>query len=488
MADSPLNVPGDVNVVTLEIKSVGGEIINIKNFFGEMNIYEDMYSNALHGTLLVSDSQNLISKIPIVGTELLNVDIVTPGFGEGYEERIKKTFVIYSIRGRSLNEDRDQTFMLYFCSAEAVDDNITRLSKRFEGTTDEIVEKIFVEYIEKPRYVTNAGNTEPKADDMTPLVIADAPHKSKIAFVSTYWSPFKILNWLARRTIGAKNSAPSFLFYETTKCFYYTSLDNLIVAQLGNPAGASVFSQYKFQKKPTSPDAVGKPTLDDAESPPFKVSKPDLDNGFNIVEEIKFPKQIDILASQDMGHFASSVGTYDLIKKESFVWNHDYTFYFETIKHMENFKISKGRAVFSQESLTSNMTYPFNVPRSVESKRFFQPIYSNNLWDDKDSIDLKPEEWLSQRQSILADMNTLKIEILVAGRTDAEVGKMINLLYPTVGDKVPTDDTNSLWDPLISGTYMITAINHKITPIRHTMNMEIAKDSFRTPIVEIERQ
>ena len=486
MADTLLNVPGDVTIVTLEIKSLSGEIIDIKNFFGEINIYEDMYSNALHGTLLVSDSQNLISKIPIVGTELLNVDIVTPEFGEGYEDRIKKTFVIYSIRNRTLNEDRAQTFVLYFCSAEAVDDNITRLSKRFEGTTDEIVNKVFTEYIEKPRWVTNTGNTEPESDDMTPLVIADVPHKSKIAFVSTYWSPFKILNWLARRTIGAKNSAPSFLFYETTKGFYYTSLDNLIVAQLGNPDGASVFSQYRFTKKPISPDGVGVATPDDDGPVQFNVAKSNINVGFQIVESIKFPKQIDVLASQDMGHFASSVGTYNLIKKESFVWNHDYTFYFETIKHMENFKISGNKAVY--EDASSNMTFPFSVARSVESKRFFQPIYSNNLWDDTDSIDLKPEEWLAQRQSILADMNTLKLEILVPGRTDAEVGKMINLLYPTVGNKVSGQDTNSLWDPLISGTYMITAINHKITPVRHTMLMEIAKDSFRTPIVEIERQ
>lgn len=226
MSDSKskhLSNPGDVSFKTVEIQSVNGEVLDIKNFIVELNIYEDIFSNALQGVLIVVDSKELLSGLPLVGDELLNLWIQTPTFGDEYGESIKKTFSIYSIKNRMLNADREQMYALYFCSMEAVSDNITQVSKKYEGTTDEIADKLYTDFLKQQRCF---GGIENK--DETPMVIADTPHEGKIAFVANMWSPFRCLNYVAQRSIGAKQKSPSFLFYETTRQFYFTSIDNLI--------------------------------------------------------------------------------------------------------------------------------------------------------------------------------------------------------------------------------------------------------------------
>ena len=48
-----------------------------------------------------------------------------------------------------LNADREQMYALYFCSMEAVSDNITQVSKKYEGTTDEIADKLYTDYLKQ---------------------------------------------------------------------------------------------------------------------------------------------------------------------------------------------------------------------------------------------------------------------------------------------------------------------------------------------------
>jgi len=474
MSDSKyLSNPGDVSFKTVEIQSVNGEVLDIKNFIVELNIYEDIFSNALQGVLIVVDSKELLSGLPLVGDELLNLWIQTPSFGDEYGESIKKTFSIYSIKNRMLNADREQMYALYFCSMEAVSDNITQVSKKYEGTTDEIADKLYTDYLKQKRCFGGIDNK-----DETPMIIADTPHEGKIAFVANMWSPFRCLNYVAQRSIGAKQKSPSFLFYETTRQFYFTSIDNLIKSQLDE---SSVFAEYVYLPKPVNP------TIDLSDGLTFDTSKPALDKGFNTVSDIRFSEQVDILKSQDQGRFASTTTVFDIMIKEATNAPHDYSYSYPDIIHMENYRVENGKATFDEGS-KDNMTYPANVTRSALSKRFFRPVHRKVLTTSDDNLlDYAPDKWLGMRQSVLEDISGLRMHITVPGRTDAEVGKIVNFKYPKVGDSADKSDPKNLWDPFLSGVWMITAIHHKMTPIAHNMILEIAKDSFHTSFQAIER-
>ena len=137
------------------------------------------------------------------------------------------------------------------------------------------------------------------------------------------------------------------------------------------------------------------------------------------------------------------------------------------------YRIENGKATFDEKS-KDNMTYPANVTRSALSKRFFRPVHRKVLTtSDDELLDYAPDKWLGMRQSVLEDISGLRMHITVPGRTDAEVGKIINFKYPKVGDGADKSDPKNQWDPFLSGVWMITAIHHKITPVAHNMILEM---------------
>lgn len=472
VTDVGLNKPGDVHIKKIELYVNEKTVVDLSQFFVELHLFEDMFSPTLHGTVLIRDAQNLIGRLPIVGNETISIDIVTPSMNSNvpidYINRFQKTFLVYSLTNRTLNAEKEQYYELNFCSLEAGVDNVTRISKAFEGATDQLAETIFNEYLAQER-----DNVAPGANYSTvksEMMISDTPHESKLKFVSPMWSPIKCLQWLAARSIGNQRKSPTYLFYETTKGFYFVSIEDLIASQMENGA---IFSEYFYQTPLTNLQT------DVA-----------LNKGFTTVEHIEFLTQLDVLRGQDLGHFASLTTVYDLVKKQYINYSYDHGFQFSENVHLENYKLTKENnnvKYVLDDKKKWNTIFPVTVNRSIDSKRFFTTIHPGLMNTTEDTIDLHPEKYVPKRNSSLMDISTLRIKISVPGRTDAECGRIVHLWYPSTQ---PKDDTKTpvsadLWDNLVSGYYLVTAIHHQITSLRHTMHMEISKDSYKNAIIDV---
>lgn len=480
---------GDVNINKVEMTLLSGETLDLEPFVVEINIYEDIFSPALTGNVVLRDAINLIGGLPLVGDEIITLDIETPGFSTlGAFDRlnkIQKSFSVYAIKNRQLNADREQYYTIHFCSLEAALDNVAKVSRKFSGNTDDIVLQIYEEFFKLPRIFNSkiavdgaeGGINETREDSQsvdnskkyTTLYVADSPHRSSISFVSPMWSPMKIINWLAKRTIGNEHESPTFLFYETTKAFYYTSIEALIDTQMKNNL---LYSDFVYNTPLTDTRTANS-----------------LNESFSTVKEVKFLSNLDVLNSQDLGHFTNSVYTFDLIKKEHKHWIYDHGMAFNDYKHMESYKFDSGSNTYvKDEEKKYNSIFPFNIMRSYNTKSFMSTINPGVLDSTEESIDLTPEKFVGQRNSLLLDINTLKLTIDVPGRTDCEVGKLIRFYYPSVGsrnDRTTRESEEVLWDPLVSGFFLITALHHHITPFHHNMVLEIAKDSYRNALLEV---
>lgn len=464
-----LQKAGDVRVNSLKLsRTTDSVLLDLLPFMVEINIYEDIFTPALYGNIVIRDTQNLVGTYPIVGDEVVYMDIETPGLstastqgGHDPINKIEKAFSVYAVKDRKVYEDKEQNYILHFCSLEAVYDNVTRISKKYSGTTDEIIYNIWEEHLRLPRYFKdNVAENEADDANKNSLVIGDTPHTSKVSFVAPMWSPIECISWLAKRSIGTRrDKAPTFLFYETTKGYYCVSLEDLIANQIESEA---IFSEYVFDTH---------------------THKNNLENDYSNVENIIFKTNLDILQSQDLGHFTSSLFTFDLIKKQDALYYYDHSFGFKDNVHLEAYK-KNGSAVEKDPDKKYNMLFPFNVVRSANSKPILATLNPGVLDSTDDSIDLHPDQFISQRLSKLMDINTLKLEITVPGRTDIEVGRIIRFWYPAVGQQ--GSDAETRFDVFISGLYIITAIHHQITQFRHTMTLEIAKDSYANPILDVQ--
>jgi hypothetical protein len=276
---------------------------------------------------------------------------------------------------------------------------------------------------------------------------------------------------LAKRSIGAEYKSPTFLFYETTKAFYFASIEELVAYQLKN---GEIYSAFVYNTNLSNLQTVSS-----------------LTKGFQTIEALQFITNLDVIQSQDLGHFASTVHSFDMVKKNYKAYYYDHGFNYKKYTHMEDGKYDTTTGKYTvpepeDESKKYKMIFPINVLRSSDNKPFVSTVNPGVLDSTEDSIDLHPEEFVSQRTSSLMDLTTLRLQITVPGRTDAEVGRLINLFYPSVGEKTKDDSEALIWDKFISGIYMITAIHHQISPLRHTMFLEISKDSYAQEIYDVE--
>jgi hypothetical protein len=439
-----INEPGDLITEAIVIMTDKGEAINITNFVMETVLFEDIFSNTMMGHVYIKDATNLITKIPLVGTETITLSFRTPTFTDS----IRKTFKITSIDDRIFTKsDVEQGYTISFMSMEAFIDNVTNLTKKFVGTTDEVVKKIFTEYLSVKRLVGSSDSSN------TPVVTSGNPHGSSVSFVACSWSPLKCINWVAHRSFINSTEAPSFLFFETNKSFRFASIEELIEKQ---KTKGGVFAEYTYA--PTYSAKTIRPNSK------YLYSKPELTKQYNIVRNIAPYSYFNVLDGQDFGYYAGTMITQDYILKTYQEYPVDYYNSYKDFKHLGD---------------PTNQSYPSKMARDTSVKNVVR-TKAYKLHNDQD--DPMYEKWMIQRNSLLFEATKFHIEIEVPGRTDIEVGVLIDFLYPKAIDKNDVSQEENALDPFISGLYLVTAIRHSFKLNKHTMFLEMMKDSFKNPV------
>ena len=88
---------GDVNIRRIQVASLlTGHTLNITSQVMAVQIYEDLFSPFITGSLIVKDSLNLSNWLPFLGQEWVEINIITPTL----KTEIKGNFYIYKITDR----------------------------------------------------------------------------------------------------------------------------------------------------------------------------------------------------------------------------------------------------------------------------------------------------------------------------------------------------------------------------------------------------
>jgi hypothetical protein len=391
----------------------------------------------------------------IVGEEYLNLKIDTPSF----DSPIWKTFRCCGVEGRTFTRDTTtESYVIHFVSPEVFLDHYTVVQSAFEGNADDIVEEIFRKYLIHPRHLTIKDETLTDSENPTELSIF-TECKTKVKFISPSWSPMKCLSWLASkvRSSDSQLKAANFMFFETNKKFYWGSLEDIIKAQRDTQTLVGIYVYAPGDVKNTEENhttiSVGQ-TL-------FK--SPDLTRDFFSVHDLNISNNINILNNLQSGYLASVHHELDVTSKTYTETIYDHVIKYPDYKHTS----ANAKGFFADEAVRS--PYAHQIVRFKHSGLF--DSIPNNL--NESAKDVMPI-----RNSLLAEMDQIKMKISVHGRTDIELGSMMYLLYPKSGPKIDSDKNKSIQDEKYSGLYIITAIHHVITLENHTMTMEIIKDSF----------
>lgn len=125
------------------------------------------------------------------------------------------------------------------------------------------------------------------------------------------------------------------------------------------------------------------------------------------------------------------------------------------------------------------------APTSYESYRRFYPTNigqpNANYIQGKQHINQNNvEHWLLERQSMITQLCSIRVKIVIPGNNSLDVGDIIKFNMPSIEPQqgVEEGSIDRKLDPYFSGNYMITAIRHHLDIKQFETVLELCKDSL----------
>jgi hypothetical protein len=386
-----------------------------------------------------------------IGEEFIFINVVTPSLNDG--QRIFKTFKVYSIANKSYAKDGSTLiYELNITSTEAFNDTLNPIFKSFKGTPSEIIGTIFTEYLQAIRNLsptqfqganTSKNTKDTSGSNKSTLTFLVTP-SNKIKFVSPGWTPLQCINWIASKSLPETNKAANFLFWETTKGFYFGSTDKIFSNLDKMQNGTYVYSESFINT--LGPDEKSK--------------------SMYAIKSLTIDKTLDQLDNTRTGYLASTVIDVDLYRKKYKNVFYDHSDKFSGYSHLHE---SETVPLFDINTLRNPLGY-------IEVN-FSTPKLHNKIENNFDEI---VKSVRGNRRSTMLELNNFKMQLVVPGRTDLEAGNIIQIIFPknSPGALTEKDKSNRKYDMLYSGYYLITNLSHKINPKTHYITMNVVKDSF----------
>lgn len=413
-----LKFAGDVSIRKLEIVGSNNYIIDITKQAVKINVYEDLFSPFTTLSIVVRESVDFITALPLKGEEIINVEIGTPTMVK-QEHIIKGKFYIYKLSDRMEMNKKSTVYVLHCISYEAMVDLNTRKSKAYRGRISDIASEIIGK---------DGLNTDKNINIETSI--------NNTKYVSNYWSPVKNLNYIA--SIGMNmNSSPSYVFFENRTGFNFVSLESLY--------GADVKQNFIKDDYVRDTDARGNSYINPEED-------------YKRILDFKVKTTYDSLATIPSGTYASRMYTYDLLKKKYTITDYSAADNYLLQKHLND------KALISDYKPVSSLNAMYNQTKHYAVHDGF--------------ADTSISKTIQERSSLLQLLDSNKIEITVLGRTDYTIGQKVNVKLPRPVPFGEKDSNDELVDASYSGNYIIVAINHNITNSKHEVTLELAKDSY----------
>lgn len=409
----------------LMLVSASGVSVDVREVMRELNIFEDLFSNTLTGSLFISDTQNLINVLPIVGAEYLVVNLVKPST----PFKISKVFRIYKISDRRKGTPNSEDYVLHFCSEELILSESIKISKSYKGmSVSAMVKDIATAYlkIDAKKFPASAlTETTGNFDVVVPL-----------------WTPLYTINWISRMARNGLSPSCSFVFFEDGLGYNFKSIEELSQqepVQVVNFMPVNLAGESGEQKSGN------------------QNAKSDTQQRLESAEEYDMMNTPDMLRGIQSGLFAGKLMRVNILDQQ--------------IKTMT----ASGTDLFNNTKHTNKNTF---IQTGQDRTKVIQTKHHDAFYRIA-ADNLKVETWMLQRNAYFSALHGFQIKVVLPGNMNMRAGTVVQLNLPaaTVGLK-----EEKPMDILYSGKYLITAIRHKIDRTKYVCILELSKDSIEQPL------
>ena len=432
----PVLKPGSFKLGDMSLYSeVTGFTVPLNTFANviEFNVYEGMFTDSMSGNILLTDSNNLIANFPIIGNEKLSLTFYTSTSEEDTEERVSKTFRVYSVDSYSKENFGTSSYILNFTSEEYIKSCNSIVSKSFSNLAiSEIVNRIY-SFLDTGKEI-DIEKTEYLHDLIVPSM-----------------TPFKALNWLTKYAVSTDYKGANYLFFETFEGYNFKSLESCMDVQ-----DEDIYATYFNIPPRTQVDYKG---------------------DYFLIREFRVKKNFNIMKNLLDGMYSSRTITHDIINRTKKIIDFNYKDSYSYYKHVEYNKRPGGQrsTMLAPEKIDSDAIDFFENPQSNLNLNL---RHSNLFSSDARKENTQREKTLQIRKSQMAQLTNLGVEVVIEGDLKIRCGYIVKINIPSS----QSAQGSWLWDPYLSGRYIVTSIKHSFSTGQHMTTLVLNKDSYYNPI------
>ena len=171
---------------------------------------EDIRRSSIHLEVTLTDSEDgLMSKV-------FGMEPIFISFADKKDNTIELQMVVYEVTNREIVGGKQMKATLRCCNEDVTNAAGILISQQFE---DKNISNIVGDLLSKT------------LNSRIPVVKKDQSI-NKFTFVTNYWNPIKIIQWLTDKAIYAESSGKSatagFVFFETQRGYHWRALDSLV--------------------------------------------------------------------------------------------------------------------------------------------------------------------------------------------------------------------------------------------------------------------
>lgn len=449
--------PSSYDIKKLILRSFSsGEEIDITYLMAELNIFEDLYKPCTTGNIVLNDSLNLVSNLPIMEGDIIEGELTRASSDiyaklYDFDYRTDFMFEIVKISKQEKMKQDIQMVVVQFVSSTWTDNFAARISKSYHK----------MPYTDMAADIYNFNLDKGGLSGELPFKsMGYVPSEGLYNAIIPNLSPYDALSWLAARATYAGTC--NYVFFENKHMFNFIPISEL----MSGPVVADYFTSSVH-------------TRDSSEVAQTKESD------YNQILKMKYVEHQDASVAALSGMLSNRLIKTNLHNKiitdytmtgdsgSNYILEEPYNY----LEEFDKLKHANGK---------ESMIRDYTNTKYKEGGGALLTVYNDasNQWDDMESYDA--HLWARQRKGHMAMNRFMKLEITIAGNFSRTIGQKIRLniespeyIDASAGKKNPTHDQR------FNGSYLITAARRKFTFEKHHMVLELVRDDY--PVMETRR-
>lgn len=419
--------PTQYRIQELFVQTKGGKV-GIEEIFEELNLFDSLFLPVISGNILIVDSIKLSKRLALDGSDVIAMTI-SKSDDVGFAS-FKKSYRIYKQTDRKNINQTSESYILHFVSDEYVFSEQQKINQSFNGLTySSVIQKIMTNNLKVPKKNTSLFQ---ETYGIRKVVIPNL-------------SPLDAIEWCTKRALSSKNS-PEYVFFCNAEGYNFTSLSTILTK--------NAIINISFTPK----------NVDDGNEF-YEMSQA---RSFEVLS------QFDLLDRMKDGVNSGKFLGFDPITRSFGSQQFSFDEVYKLVDHAN--KSPLDTEIHNRDKLTTTKTsYDTKQAMSVHNQIRGKSSYVKE--NDPTSISKNEpyEQIIAQRRSILGNLMTRRLKIVMPGNFQLTSGKNVN--FETSGFGAHSKGQESEEDTSVSGKYVITGTRHILGLTKHVTVIEVATDS-----------